>query len=251
MLVMLHYECSHGGKPFHNMSKKEKTEKGSTTPEVVHEHMKQESEEAASALTIYGGNPYALTMPDNLPEADYLAFGTRIGKAMQFVGWKIGDFVNYGVTTYGYKDYEKLASVTGLDETYLRTCSSVANRIPLQHRGDASMEKFRLMLGRMNEKETVPHLVKRLGKKTVSQLRDMAKSGEGSRTGGATPTMGGEELHTMLDDAVEGMSALHPDKYAAFRTIEKENPVLPRLRKMLDMFERELRDSAVSAEKKA
>lgn len=158
----------------------------------VGEMTKEKATDASQSLIIYGDNPLELVLPDQLPEADYLAYGVNIGRAMEFASWRIGDWVNFGMTKFGYKDYTKLAGVTGLAEGYLRTCSSVAGRVLPTLRGVASLERARLMLQAKNEKESVDHAFKRLGSKTTEQLRNLTR-------GAGTPRK--PQLDTMSVDA--------------------------------------------------
>jgi len=150
------------------------------TPEIV-SGLKTELATGRLALEQYGGNPAVLSLPDNMPEKDYLDFGVKIGRVMEFASWRIGDYVNYGKKQYGYKDYKKIADATGLAEGYLRTCASIADRVAGTYRHLYSMEKFRLLIAHRDENETMEKLVARLGDKSNVQLREMTAGKTGTR----------------------------------------------------------------------
>lgn len=180
------------------MARKAKPKTAPSAPEAPDtqqlELMKQKAVGAGEALTIYGANPTELVMPDTMAEEDYLAFGVNIGRAMEFASWRIGDYVNFGKAKYGYKDYTKIAGVTGLSEEYLRQCASVSGRVAPHLRGVTTQERARLMLQRINKNETVDHLFKRLANKTTKEIRAMSRVGGGGGGGGGNsgPTLAGE-----------------------------------------------------------
>jgi hypothetical protein len=122
----------------------------------------------------------SLIVPKDMKEAEYLAIGTRIGQSIRGAAWKIGDFVNIGKAMFGYKEYDKLSEVLELDQVYLRQCSSVAERVPAEHRHFASVERFRLMLARREKiviegkpptPEPIPVMVARFNGWTQAQIR--------------------------------------------------------------------------------
>jgi hypothetical protein len=139
--------------------------------------MREHGAQAASALTQHGDNPAELMLPPDMTEDDFLAYGERIGHAMAFAAWRVGDFCNFGFANFKYKDYSVLAKVTGLDEVYLRTCASVAARVEPALRNRVSLERARLMLQRLNSRESAQHCFQRLANKTTRELRDLAKTG--------------------------------------------------------------------------
>jgi len=147
------------------------------TPEIVTD-LKHELTTSQLALQQYGGNPAVLSLPDNMPERDFLAFGVKIGRVMEFASWRIGDYVNFGQKQYGYKDYEKVTHATGLSQQYLRACASVSGRVPPERRLQHSLEKWRLMLPLQNveKKETLDELEKRVGNKSQKDLREMSSA---------------------------------------------------------------------------
>lgn len=186
---------------------------------VAPEAMLQKAREASASLTIYGENPYELVMPGDLPESDYLAFGVTIGRAMEFAGWRIGDWVNFGMATFNYKDYTKMAGVTGLSEDYLREVSSVSGRVLPALRGVASLERAKLMLRRKNEGETVDKCFKRLGSKSTVQLKQMGKAGSSSTKKGAAP-LSVADVFAMCFMCAEALSALDNTKWALAHQLE-------------------------------
>jgi hypothetical protein len=219
------------------MAKQNKTEKVTGAPEVS-------GAEAEHTLTVYGDNPLELIMPDNMPESDYLAFGSKIGKAMEFVGWRIGDYVNFGMTRFGYKDYEKISTVTGLSEQYLRSCSSVAANIPVEYRGQHSLEKCRLMLSRKDKDEKVPHLIRRLGNKTVTELRDLSKSAPPGPHAATTATQVYDAANSLFK-AIDNFDTGSKEKLAALATFEQDKEsggVLAGLAGLLKMLIEQIND---------
>jgi hypothetical protein len=120
-----------------------------------------------------------------MTEAEYISIGERLGEAMQGASFKIGDFVNIGKLRFGYKDYERVAEITGLDQVYLRQCSSISERVEPQFRTLASLERFRLLLpkrekivkdGKPAELESIPSLVARFDDWTQKEIRDGKKA---------------------------------------------------------------------------
>jgi hypothetical protein len=203
-----------------------KARQGPVAPEAispqVSEITKEKAQEAGNALVIYGENPLELVLPDTLPEADFLAFGVNIGRAMEFASWRIGDWVNFGLVKFGYKDYEKLAGVTGLSEQYLKACSSVAGRVPPALRGVASLERARLMLSRKGETESVEHLFKRLGGKTTDQLRKLTRGGGRGGVGGeAGKAMSVQDFYNACGNLATFANKLDKDKWPVIAAYEK------------------------------
>jgi len=209
-----------------------------------------------SSLSIYGDNPAELIFPDALAEPDFLAYGARLGSAMQYGAWRVGDYVNFGFAKYGYKDYEKLATVTGLSEGFLRNCASVAGRFPLQYRVQFSLEKAALMLASKDEKETLPHLVKRLGGKTHKELREMRSSGGGggdTEEGKDKPVLAGTvyDAARSLADLLERFDT--KERGAMLQALEedkKSGGVLAQLRSYLTALDEQLKDWVASQPKK-
>ena len=163
---------------------------GETIPPnaAVHEHGNPES----SSIVQYVEADYSLTLPDELTEIGYIEIGRKIGAAMEGASWRIGDWANFGKAKFGYKDYEKLQEITGLSEVYLRTCSSIAERVDAAFRPLASMERFRLMLpmrdtiiipeaeqvkgGGTKRAEPIPAMIERLKDWNQTELRHKTKT---------------------------------------------------------------------------
>jgi len=161
-----------------------------------------EKEESSVALVVYGDNPAELVLPKDMPKQDYFVYGRKLGLVMEFGAWRVGDYVNYGMTVYGFKDYEEIARATGLSEQFLRNCASVAGRVSLEFR-HFGLEKMRLMLNRKGEKESIKRLVKRLGDKTHAELRKMAASGNGGDGDG------NDETSATATEVYEAAQRLH------------------------------------------
>ncbi len=129
--------------------------------------------------------PMALTFPETMTEAEYFDFGRKMGDALQGASWRVGDYANFGKAKFGIKDYTRLADETGLDEVYIRQCSSIASRVAPEHRALASLERFRLLLpkrekllntdGKTIGDEDVPVLVGRYTDWTARELRNGRK----------------------------------------------------------------------------
>jgi hypothetical protein len=124
--------------------------------------------------------PMALTFPETMTEAEYFDFGRRMGDALQGASWRVGDYANFGKAKFGIKDYTRLADETGLDEVYIRQCSSIAERVPAEHRALASLERFRVLLpkrekimrdGKTAGQEEIPVLIARFADWTARELR--------------------------------------------------------------------------------
>lgn len=229
-----------------------KTEKAKAKAQAANaslEVVQPTASEAEGTLTIYGNDPYSLTMPENMPESDYLGFGSKIGKAMAFASWRIGDWVNYGKKQYGYKDYEKIAAVSGLANQYLRACSSVAGRVPAEMRSLYSLEKFRLMLSRQDEGEKIEHLVKRLGNKTSEQLREMGASARGAGKGDTNMTA--TEAWELMKRIHEAITSWDEPKFIVFKGIDSKDNVLTKLRNVLFMLDEEIEKLEEKEENKA
>jgi hypothetical protein len=149
--------------------------------------------------------PMALTFPETMTEAEYFDFGRRMGDALQGASWRVGDYANFGKAKFGIKDYTRLADETGLDEVYIRQCSSVAERVPAEHRALASLERFRVLLpkrekivrdGKTAGQEEIPVLIARFADWTARELRagkkDEPKQLSAADTG-SPATAGGED----------------------------------------------------------
>ncbi len=176
---------------------------------------------ASLALQSYGANPLLLELPDNMAEADFLATGVNIGRAFEFASWRLGDWANYGLKQYGYKDYSRLAGVTGLGEDYLRTCSSVAARVPATFRAMFSLEKAKLALARKGTGETVDKCLMRLKDKTTTQLREMGKSGNpGGGSKDPFADMSAEEFYNMCGKLSKAAAKLPQEKWPLLATKE-------------------------------
>lgn len=182
---------------------------------------KIERDNADYALSVYGDDPAALTFPDNMPEEDFLKYGTRIGKVMEFASWRIGDYVNFGKKQYGYKDYKKIEEATGLAAGYLRNCASVADRVPASLRHTFGMEKFRMMLAHRDDAEPIEKLVARLGDKSASALREMSAGGTGSRKDDNQPLLA-NELGTLLKRIVEAVPSWDKDRVTTFAVVNRK-----------------------------
>jgi hypothetical protein len=122
----------------------------------------------------------ALTFPETMTEPEYFAYGRRMGDALQGASWRVGDYANFGKAKFGIKDYTRLADETGLDEVYIRQCSSIAERVPAEHRALASLERFRVLLpkrekivrdGKTAGQEEIPVLIARFADWTARELR--------------------------------------------------------------------------------
>jgi hypothetical protein len=150
------------------------------------EHGQPES--SASQIVTYTETDYSLVFPNDITEEQFLAVAKKLGHAAAGLGWQIGDIANFGKGKFGYKDYTKLAEVTGFAEVYLRTCSSLSERVAAEFRQLASMERFRLLLPRretilppensentVKRNESIPQLVARLESWTATDLREGAK----------------------------------------------------------------------------
>lgn len=160
-------------------------------------------EGSTGAIVTYTETEFSLVFPEELSEAQFLTVAKKIGEAASGLGWRVGDLANFGKEKFSYKDYEKLAEITGFAEVYLRTCSSIAVRVPYQFRNLASMERFRLILAMPNENlalpadapkdavahvETLPEKIKRLQDWTAAELRNKQRSnpktlGDGTTSG--------------------------------------------------------------------
>jgi hypothetical protein len=128
--------------------------------------------------------PMALTFPETMTEVEYFAFGRKMGEALQGASWRVGDYANFGKAKFGIKDYTRLADETGLDEVYIRQCSSIAERVSADYRALASLERFRLLLpkrekivkdGKTAGMEEIPALVERYADWTAREIRAGAK----------------------------------------------------------------------------
>lgn len=64
---------------------------------------------------------------------EWAQHGKRLGAIGRGVAWWIGDWVNYGNTTFGEK-YVRAANVTGYDVKSLMNMASVAGKFPLSRR---------------------------------------------------------------------------------------------------------------------
>ncbi len=124
--------------------------------------------------------PMALTFPETITEVEYFAFGRKMGEALQGASWRVGDYANFGKAKFGIKDYTRLADETGLDEVYIRQCSSIADRVSADYRALASLERFRLLLpkrekivkdGKPAGMEEIPALVERYADWTAREIR--------------------------------------------------------------------------------
>lgn len=76
----------------------------------------------------------ALVLPDGMTEAEWRAFGEKLGRAARASAWWIGDWINYGETKWGEK-YDDAIAVTGLSYEHLKKCAAVARRF---EKGDRS-----------------------------------------------------------------------------------------------------------------
>jgi hypothetical protein len=124
---------------------------------------------------------FSLALPQTISKDDYATLGKRMGAALQGASWKIGDYANFGKATFGFREYDVIAEYTGLDQVYLRTCASVAERVPAEFRELASLERFRLMLPHRaklvkegkatSEFEAIPELVGRFDGWTQAEIR--------------------------------------------------------------------------------
>ncbi len=163
------------------MSKANKPQKASTPPEVVQGKVVETGnpDPVENSLAITEA-VMSLAFPEAMTEADYFAYGRKMGDALQGASWKVGDYANFGKAKFGIKDYTRLADETGLDEVYIRQCASIAERVPAAHRALASLERFRLLLpkrektvkdGKTAVVEEIPALVARHTDWTARELR--------------------------------------------------------------------------------
>jgi hypothetical protein len=163
------------------MSKTNKPQKASTPPEVVQGKVVETGnpDPVENSLAITEA-VMSLAFPEAMTEADYFAYGRKMGDALQGASWKVGDYANFGKAKFGIKDYTRLADETGLDEVYIRQCSSIAERVPAEHRALATLERFRLLLpkrektvkdGKTAVVEEIPALVARHTEWTARELR--------------------------------------------------------------------------------
>jgi hypothetical protein len=152
------------------------------------------------------GDSLSLTFPEVMTQPEYYAYGVKMGHALQGASWRVGDYVNFGKAKFGIKDYAALADEVGLDEVYLRQCSSIASRVPAEHRALASLERFRLLLpkrekivkdGKTAGEEEIPLLVGRFAEWTAREIRAGAKDKPKELTAADT----GTAAHTTDDDS--------------------------------------------------
>lgn len=184
--------------------------------------------QAGATLTTYGESPFELRMPEDMSEADYLAYGVNIGRAMEYAAWRIGDWVNFGVAKYKYKDYAKLAAVTNMSESYLMTCSSTAGRVGGLLREGMSLERARLIVARKGKSESVEHCFGRLKTKTSEQLRKLAAASGGGKKPTNDPTAGISmaELYENAKALLAGIQSLRPETLGVLAAYEREGKAL-------------------------
>ncbi len=162
--------------------------------------------------------PLGITLPETMTQDDYALLGRRMGEALQGASWKVGDYANFGSVQFGIKDYGQIAEFTGLDQVYLRQCASVAERVSLEFRQLASLERFRIMLphrtkvvvdGKASQLEPVAELVARFDGWTQAEIRageknkpkELSAGSTGAAAGSPTPDAGG------TDEGKSGTSA--------------------------------------------
>jgi hypothetical protein len=159
---------------------KAKTQPKASTPAEGAQVMEHGHPEQTSNVVSVIEAPMALTFPETMTEAEYFDFGRRMGDALQGASWRVGDYANFGKAKFGIKDYTRLADETGLDEVYIRQCSSIAERVPAEHRALASLERFRVLLpkrekivrdGKTAGQEEIPVLIARFADWTARELR--------------------------------------------------------------------------------
>jgi hypothetical protein len=201
------------------MSKAKPQPKGTDTPEVSktvggkslagHDPIDHGSVRGESQMVTVQQTASSIVIPKTMSEAEYLALGSQLGEALQGASFRIGDYCNAGKELFGYKEYDKLAEATGLDQVYLRTCSSIAERVPAEYRQLASLERFRLMLprrekvlvdGKPTTPEPIPALVARFDGWTQAEIRAGKKDEPKQLSAGAT----GSAAHTPDEPAGAG-----------------------------------------------
>ncbi len=163
----------------HFMSKAKTQPKASASAEGAHVIEHGNPEQTSQQVAVIEA-PMALTFPETMTEVEYFDFGRRMGDALQGASWRVGDYANFGKAKFGIKDYTRLADETGLDEVYIRQCSSIAERVPAEHRTLASLERFRVLLpkrekivrdGKTAGQEEIPVLIARFADWTARELR--------------------------------------------------------------------------------
>jgi hypothetical protein len=207
------------------MSKQAKPEKASVPPEGTRSVAGKTI--APNATVIEVGSPaatsqivtvqeygFSLALPQTISKDDYATLGKRMGAALQGASWKVGDYANFGKATFGFREYDVIAEYTGLDQVYLRTCASVAERVPAEFRELASLERFRLMLPHRaklvkegkatSELEPIPELVGRFNGWTQAEIRAGKKAEIKQLSAADTGTAGRNET---ADDAGGGDGA--------------------------------------------
>jgi hypothetical protein len=161
------------------MSKAKTQPKASASAEGAHVIEHGNPEQTSQQVAVIEA-PMALTFPETMTEVEYFDFGRRMGDALQGASWRVGDYANFGKAKFGIKDYTRLADETGLDEVYIRQCSSIAERVPAEHRTLASLERFRVLLpkrekivrdGKTAGQEEIPVLIARFADWTARELR--------------------------------------------------------------------------------
>lgn len=80
-------------------------------------------------------NPTSLLIEPGTAESDWMQIGRALAAVCQSAYWWVGDWIQYGFTTYGKKTTFDLAQqATGYTRTQLYDCSSIAKRFPPERR---------------------------------------------------------------------------------------------------------------------
>jgi hypothetical protein len=176
----------------------------------------------------------SLAFPEAMTEADYFAYGRKMGDALQGASWKVGDYANFGKAKFGIKDYTRLADETGLDEVYIRQCASIAERVPAEHRSLASLERFRLLLpkrektvkdGKTAVVEEIPALVGRHLDWTARELRTGKKDTPKELTAADTGSAAGSPTVDAANAEAGSKSQVESDPAdAALKAATAEKP---------------------------
>ncbi len=176
---------------------------------IVHETGQPDATPHNTEIVTIQETTHALVIPKGTSIEAWTEIGHRIGEAMEGASWRIGDWLNFGITVLGFKDYDSAVEATKLSEQYLRVCSSVAQRVSPELRHFGSIERFRLLLamppenvvipeadrkGAATRAETLAEKIVRLESWTMGELRNkkqrqaLPPSGEAIQADGAAST---------------------------------------------------------------
>lgn len=80
-------------------------------------------------------NPTELVIESGISEGEWMALGNALAQVCQSANWWCGDFIRYGVRTYGKEAaYDLAQQATGYTRAFLYRCASVATRFPAEKR---------------------------------------------------------------------------------------------------------------------